>query len=127
MRIIKRVQDRRRERRERILDALEKRQDMNHEERLEAIRLVKTLSRELNKNKTTPLEMEGYGSLDSEPFGWACGTVRGMITIWVVLSFCILSMYNFMLGMGLIPINWYLGIVALIIGSYFYSRFKMGI
>jgi len=66
-------------------------------------------------------------SKDDEPFGWSRGTVRGIITIWIVLMFCIISMWSFISGAMFIPIEWFLGIVAMVIGSYFYSRFRVNV
>ncbi len=71
-----------------------------------------------------PYEFIGI-SADNEPFGWPRGTVRGIITIWTVLTLCIITMWSIMTGANIIPIEWFLGIMGMIIMSYFYTRFKM--
>lgn len=60
-----------------------------------------------------------------EPFNWPKGTVRGILTLWIVLIFCIIALWNFISGAGMIPIRWFLGLVGAVIMSYFYSRYKM--
>lgn len=56
---------------------------------------------------------------ENEPFGWAKGTVRGIITLWVSMTVCILAVFR------LIPTEYFLTIAAAIIMSYFFSRMAM--
>jgi len=62
---------------------------------------------------------------NNEPFGWKPGTVRGMITIFMVLTFNILVMWSIMTGANFIPIDWYMYIMGIVILSYFVSRAAM--
>jgi len=54
-----------------------------------------------------------------EPFGWKRGTVRGIITLWVTLTTCVLAVFK------LIPLDWWLWIAGIVISSYFVSRINM--
>jgi len=67
----------------------------------------------------------------NEPFGWKKGTVRAMITIWVILTTCILAMGIMFLPS--IPVllksqfySWWLIIAGIVISSYFISRMSAG-
>jgi len=115
------LKDRLEDRRERFKEELEKEYQFK-KDKLEARKEV------VNKivHKPSTMSFEGISN-DTEPFSWPRGTVRGIITIWVVLSFCIIVMYSFMTRQNMIPVEWYLGIVAMIISSYFYTRMKMNI
>ena len=114
------VRERRRERRDYLKNALEAEQRIA-EKRIEA---KKELIEKFPLIASYPRIFSGT-SKDDEPFGWAPGTVRGIITIWVVMTFCIITMWCFMTGAEFIPKEWYLGIVGAIIMSYFYTRYKM--
>jgi len=96
-------------------------------------------------NNTTNIQRAGMGMLDcypmnldvefsddpNEPFGWHKGTVRAMITIWVILTTCILAMGIMFLPS--IPIilktqfySWWLIIAGIVISSYFVTRMSAG-
>ncbi len=98
----------------------------------------KTINRNLNIGtgicpifqKSIELETKETGP-EYEPFGWPKGTVRGILTFWVVIGFFLLTAV-ILIKIPLTPIQvlrmWeVLAIVfGLVVGSYFYSRMKMG-
>ena len=57
-----------------------------------------------------------YKSYDNEPFGWRKGTIRGMLTLWITLVFCIRVIQD------RVPDNIFYAIATAIIMSYFVSR-----
>jgi len=96
-------------------------------------------------NNTTNIQKTSMGMVDcypmnvdieftdepNEPFGWKKGTVRAMITIWVILTTCILAMGIMFLPS--IPVlfksqfySWWLIIAGIVISSYFVSRMSAG-
>ncbi len=102
-----------------LYNLMKDRQMNKYQNRNEALKIIKEIAYDENK-----LEIEVSGANQNEPFGWPPGTVRGIITICVTLTFLIILMWDFIRGVGLIPINWFLGIVGAVILSYFYSRYK---
>ena len=119
MRLFEYLREKRQLRREYLKDALDTQQAIA-EKKIEAIHDV--VRRE-------PLLAQRYSmfygvSKDDEPFGWPRGTVRGIITIWIVLAFCIYMIFDVGLGLNNIPVEWLLGIVGAVIMSYFYTRYK---
>jgi len=122
MRLIDFLEKRRKDKQKRYEQLLEK----EYEFRKEKLEARQEQVSKLEPCKTiNPISFEGISS-DTEPFGWPPGTVRGIITFWVVMTFCLVCLWNFMMNLDLIPMEWFLSIVAIVIGSYFYSRFKMG-
>ena len=118
--------DRKKERRKQIL---QEERDRQLEIRKEKIESRKEVMKEAAK--VAPMAILARKSFDvvskeDEPFGWPKGTVRGVITIWIVLTFCIIMMWDIFTGAGKIPTQWYLAIIGAVIMSYFYSRYKMG-
>jgi len=98
--------------------------DKEYELRKHKIAVKKELIDKIPCSQRSPNFFEGISN-DQEPFGWPPGTVRGMITVFVCITFCIVMMWSFITGVHLIPIEWFLGIVTLVIGSYFYTRIRM--
>ena len=113
---------RRQKQRQELLDKfLDNRQELSSQSINEVSDIVKEV---INKSPDRlGITLEGE---NTEPLGMARGSIRAIITIWIVLMFCIICMWDFMAGLRLIPIEWFLGIVSLVIGSYFYTRFKVG-
>jgi len=102
-----------------LYELLRDKQMYNKKNQREAIKVVN----EIVKNKNQ-LEFEVEGAYQNEPFGWPPGTVRGIITICVTLTFLILVMHDFLGGVNIIPMDWFLGIVGAVILSYFYTRYR---
>jgi hypothetical protein len=114
--------ERRQKRIDNILRIIENKQELSRDTREK----VKSISNDIRKqNEDYELQLEFSDPLNQEAFSWPPGTVRGIITLWIVLMFCIICIWNFMTGLNVIPIEWFMGIVGLVIGSYFYSKYKM--
>jgi len=66
-----------------------------------------------------------------EPFGWPRGTVRGILTLWIVVGFFLITMlmlYIFDLPLEMVFDMWKIlaGVFSVVVASYFWSRIKMG-
>lgn len=57
-----------------------------------------------------------YKDHSNEPFGWAKGTVRGILTLWFALVFCLKVLLN------QVPDHIFFAISTAIIMSYFVTR-----
>jgi len=67
----------------------------------------------------------------NEPMGWKKGTVRAIITMWVIFTTCLIAVCMMLLPW--IPISlkaqffqWWLVIAGIVISSYFVTRLKSG-
>ena len=91
----------------------------------------------LNINRTTcpyyqralNAEIE-YKKDDDKPLGMSKGSIRGILTLIILITACIISMY--LLFSSLIPVDvkffvmsWFFGIASMVIGYYFISRISM--
>lgn len=106
-------------RRKRLLREIQRLQGEREKLLSERRRVVREIKKLVNNERPCNPVVVDFKDEPDEPFGWKRGTVRGIITLWVTLTTCLLALFR------LIPLDWWLWIAGIVITSYFVSRISM--